>query len=270
VKLSPAPTRRGFLTQGAALGLCAVGGNWLRAAEAAWPDERTTGNFRCHADFSLAEYVGLLDELGELQTDLATELEIELPRAEIHLFLFERRATYSAYLQQYFPKVPARKALYIKGRGPGMVFAFRSDELEMDVRHEGTHALLHTALTRLPLWLDEGFAEYYEVPAGERVSKNPYLTAVKWNLRLGHVPDLATLERLKDLNEMGRNEYRDAWAWVHYLLHGGAEPRDALRGYLRQLAATEDPGELSAHLRRWVGDPSEGFARHFRTWKAAT
>jgi hypothetical protein len=237
-----------------------------RGTDAAWPSERETGVFRCHADFSLDDYGDLLEEVGQLQDDLAKELEVAAPREVVHLFLFDRKATYLAYLQQYFPKVPARKALYIKGRGPGMVFAYRSAELPVDVRHESTHAVLHASIDNIPLWLDEGLAEYFEVTPAERAAKNPYVSAVRWNVRLGTVPDLAALERLRELGEMGRNEYRDAWAWVHFLLHGGDEPRAALRGYLAQLAAGEDPGPFADQLRRRVREPEAQYALHFRRW----
>lgn len=258
-------TRRALLTGLTALSLSSAA-RCTFADVAAWPHERKAGVFNCHADFALQGYTELFDELARLQDDLAATLEVAGPREEIHLFLFDRRATYLAYLQQYFPKVPARKALYIKGRGPGMVFAFRSAELEVDVRHEGTHAVLHAIVGNLPLWLDEGLAEYFEVPASERLAKNPYASTVRWNVRLGYVPDLSRLERMRDLGEMGRDEYRDAWAWVHYILHGGDEARGALQGYLRQLASGDDAGELSEHLRRKVSDPDAAYIEHFRRW----
>lgn len=268
--MMPSLSRRTLLTHGSALLLSAAAPGWLRASEAAWPDERDAGVFRCHADFSLAEYDNLFTELGRLEDDLRVALEVGAAREEIHLFLFERRATYQAYLQQYFPKVPARKALYIKGRGPGMVFAYRSNELEVDVRHESTHALLHATIQNIPLWLDEGLAEYFEVPASDRIAKNPYVSGVRWNVRLGYVPNLAELERLRDLSEMGRNEYRDAWAWVHFLLHGGKESQEVLRSYLRQLAVGQDPGPLSEHLRRNIEDPENAYAMHYRRWRVTS
>lgn len=236
------------------------------ASPAAWPFERTAGVFNCHADFALDEYEHLLDELVVLQRDLATTLEVAGPREEIHLFLFDRKATYLGYLQTYFPKIPPRKALYIKGRGPGMVFAYRSADLAIDVRHEGTHAILHAIIGALPLWLDEGLAEYFEVPASDRLAKNPYVSSVRWNVRLGYVPDLQRLERMRDLSEMGRDEYRDAWAWVHYLLHSGDDSRAALQAYLRQIASGDSSGTLSEHLRRKVEEPETAYVRHFRNW----
>ncbi len=262
-------TRRTWLLGNSAL-LCAAATSPLWGADAAWPDERSAGVFRCHADFSLEPFAALIEELGRLQDDLVAELDVAAPREEIHLFLFDKKATYQGYLNQYFPKVPARRALFIKGRGPGMVFAYRSGELEIDVRHEGTHALLHTSINDLPLWLDEGLAEYYEVSPDERAAKNPYASGVRWNARLGFVPSLDKLEGLRDLSDMGKNEYRDAWAWTHFLLHHSDESRACLRSYLRQLAENRDAGELSAQLRRRIVDPELAFSEHFRRWTVAS
>jgi hypothetical protein len=228
------------------------------------------GVFRIHADFSLDAYGELIDELAVLQDDLTAELGVAQPHEEVHLFLFDKKDTYQAYLQQYFPKVPARKALYIKGRGPGMVFAYRNADLAVDVRHESTHALLHASIDEIPLWLDEGLAEYFEASPANRVAKNPYVSGVRWNVRLGYVPPLAELERLRELSEMGKNEYRDAWAWVHYMLHGGNETRAVLKDYLRQLAEGQEAGSLKTQLERRVANIDEGYATHFRRWKVET
>ena len=96
------------------------------------------------------------------------------PRETVHFFLFQAKGTYQSYMKQYFPRVPYRRALFIKARGPGMVFAYQGNDFEIDVRHECTHALLHTWLPHVPLWLDEGMAEYFEVPRDKRVRQNPH------------------------------------------------------------------------------------------------
>src|SRR5690554_6283064 len=93
------------------------------AMAATWPDERDIGVFRCHADFALDSFTGLLEEVGRLEGDLASDLGLPKPGEDIHLFLFGRKETYQDYLNQHFPRIPVRKALFIKGRGPGMVFA---------------------------------------------------------------------------------------------------------------------------------------------------
>jgi hypothetical protein len=236
-------------------------------AAAQWPDEYTSGQLTCHADFPLAPYRGLLDSVPALQRDLAESLGITPAREPIHLFLFQKKSTYQNYVKQYFPDVPSRKALFIKGRGPGMVFAHLGDAFDDDVRHECTHAFLNASLPMVPLWLDEGLAEYYEVPADRRVYGNSHLTSVKWTARFGQSPRLDVLEQVRDLNEMGRNRYRQAWAWVHFLLHGPPEARDELRRFLADIQALTPPGQLDERLRGRLPDLERQFLAHFQNWK---
>lgn len=236
----------------------------LARAQTRWPDEREAGPFRCHADFSLEGQEPLLDELALLQKDLTTTLSARESREPVHLFLFQTRATYQAYLKQYFPKVPYRRALYMKARGPGMVFAWQGAEFEIDVRHESTHALLHAWLPSVPLWLDEGLAEYFEVPRNTRAGGNPHLEVVRAQAASGPLSSLAELESLTDIGEMGVSEYRAAWAWVHFLLHGPREVREEFLRYLGELETGGDPGPLSERLRRRLPDLDRRLADHFR------
>lgn len=245
-------------------------------AESRWPDERSAGPFLCHADFSLANYSHLLDEMAQLQRDLVRTLGIEEPQEAIHLFLFNHKATYESYLQTYFPDLPSRRALYIKERGgTGMVYAFRSNDFEIDVRHEGTHALLHADLAVVPLWLDEGLAEYFEVPYEQRTFDHPHLTEMKWQLSKVNLaarikstaPSLERLEDLRDLKQMGAAEYRQSWAWVHFMLHGSPEAQEELTRFLTDIRAQTPPGKLSDRLRARIPNLEQKFADHLRQWK---
>ena len=236
-------------------------------AESWWPDERTAGPFLCHADFPLKAHENLLEELARLQRDLVRTLGIAESREPIHLHLFERKATYDSYLRLHFPEVPSRRALFIKERGPGMVFAYRTSEFEIDVRHEGTHALLHADLAMVPLWLDEGLAEYFEVPYDERAFYHPHLRNVKWSVRLGQVPRIERLEQLHTLEQMGPREYGQAWAWVHFMLHGSPIAQEELVRYLADIRAHTPPGQLSERLNRRLPDLNQKFVEHFRQWK---
>jgi hypothetical protein len=234
------------------------------AAQARWPDERQAGPFQCHADFSLQPHQALLEELSVLQEDLAHTLGAGKPREPVHLFLFQTKSTYQGYLTQYFPRVPYRRALYIKARGPGMVFAYQGSDFEIDVRHESTHALLHAWLPSVPLWLDEGLAEYFEMARDKRAAENPHHAVLRVMIRSGELPRLEELEQLDNLEGMGRDEYRDAWAWVHFLLHGPPEARDQLLRYLVELEAGDDPGPISNRLRSRIPQLNRRLAEHFQ------
>jgi hypothetical protein len=236
------------------------------SCNADWADERIASPFVIHSDFSLQAYASLIDQMGELRKDIVEALSIQQPQEEIHVFLFREKNTYKKYMSHYFPTVPKRRALYIKARGPGMVFAYHSSELDVDVRHESTHALLHAALPVVPLWLDEGLAEYFEVPKEKRAAENPHHSFIKWGARFGHVPSLTKLEEFGDLRDMGKSEYRAAWAWTHFMLHGPEAARNEFIRYLQDLEASVPPGILSQRLRRRIPDLDKQFANHFKAW----
>lgn len=241
---------------------CAV----VDASTVRWPDERQVGMFAVHADFSLDDDLPTLQELERLQRDVADLLELKWPDESIHLFLFAKRSTYAAYLKRYFPSVPERRALFIKDEGPGMVFAYRSRDLAVDLRHEATHALLHTALPVVPLWLDEGLAEYFEVPKAERAKSNPHAKTLRWRLLVGRVPSIRELEGIEDVRHMHSSDYQHAWSWVHFMLHGPPAAKSVLKGYLLDLSRHRPPGIVSERLGKRMPDYDRAYVTHFRNW----
>ena len=246
-------------------GLCSCLG-----ASRSWPDQRVVGPWICHADFSLDQYVGLLRELAQLEGDLDRILGVGGPHESVHLYLFARKSTYERYLAQHFPNVPKRRALFIKGRGPGMVFAYVSRSFDIDLRHECTHALLHATLPMVPLWLDEGLAEYFEVPTGQREWDNPHLAAVRRRLRFRAPASIVDLESVDSVEQMGARHYRSAWAWVHFMLHGPEDVRSELIGFLGDIRAHTPPGKLSRRIQRRNAEVQNSFVAHFRSQKGAS
>ena len=101
-----------------------------------------------------------------------------------------------------------------------------------------------------------------EVTPEQRASENPYLGTVRWHARFGQTPRLEDLEAITDLNRLGPTEYRHAWAWVHFLLHGPPEGRDELARYLTDLDADVGQARLSGRLRRrWPASARLPWAR---------
>ncbi len=242
----------------------------VRCPGADWTDTRKAGPFICRADFSLAADDGLLGELAQLQTDLTRSLGIAAAGEPIEVYLFHDQATYARYLGHYLPGVPYRRALYVKGDAPGRVFAYQGEQFEIDLRHECTHALLHAALPQVPLWLDEGLAVYFQLPARQRAYDNPHLGPVAQDARRGRAPSLEALEKAGGMADMGLAEYRGSWAWVNFMLHGPAAAHDELTAYLAALRGQSPkslPPSLSGRLRQRMPDVQQRFLDHFRTWR---
>jgi len=238
------------------------------AGAAPWTDQRSLGPIVCRADFSLAGQEALFREVADVQRELQRILGIAPARQPIEVFLFHDEAAYARYIQARFPQAPYRRALYVKSSGPGQVFVFRGKDLPVDLRHECTHAFLHASLPAVPLWLDEGLAEFFEVPADKRAFDNPHLSLpFKTEIQFGRVPRLSDLESRRDLAEMSAIDYRNAWAWVHLMLYGSPEAHEELTRYLAELAGGGEPGELGPRLTRRLPDLEQRFLRHFRSWR---
>ncbi len=242
-----------------------AGGGAARAA--GWADERASGPFVCRADFPLTEYESLFAELAQLQQDLVRSLSVPEAREPVEIFLFHNEQSYRRYLELRLPQVPYRRALFVKGAGPGKVYAYQSKELPIDVRHESTHGLLHSALPMVPLWLDEGLAEYFEVPEDQRTFGNPHLKWVRLDARLGRIPKLVQIEAKRELSEMSSTDYRHAWAWTHFMLHGPPEAHEELLKFLADIRASNPPGKLSDRLERRIPGVDKRIADHFKNWK---
>jgi hypothetical protein len=114
----------------------------------------------------------LFKELTRLHEDVHHELKLPSARIfnPIQVYLFENRDQYERFMRSQYPDLPMRRAFFVaqpRGVGGGddlLVYTFLGDHLRQDLRHELTHAMLHSVLKDVPLWLDEGLAEYFELP----------------------------------------------------------------------------------------------------------
>ena len=104
------------------------------------------------------------------------------------------------------------------------------------------------------------------MPPHKRAHGNQYLVPLKWSARRGDVPSLADLEKLTEMQQMDLREYRHAWAWVHFMLHGSAAAREELLAFLGDLAQDKPPGRLSQRLADRIDNPYDAAAAHFRNW----
>lgn len=263
--------RRTFLKL-AAGGVTATWGiaiNRICRASGSWVDRRSYGPFQCVAQFSMQELDGLFAELSTLEQEIQRTLGLPPASQPIEVFLLADEASHRKFLAESFPRAPYRRALFVQRRGRGAVYAYRHDELAIDLRHECTHALLHANLPTMPLWLDEGVAEYFEMPEKGRAFDHPHLATLRWNLRLGMSRSLESLEAERELSGMGGVEYRFSWAWVHFMLHGPAAAHRALVEYLADVRRGENPGALSTSLRTAVPGLDSRMAEHFLRWERA-
>ncbi len=257
---------RNRATRAAILALC-VFTFFSNPADCQWQEIRSIGLFEIWAQFPLAEVESELAPLLRLPEDLRRALWIETPPVSVVVQIFKSRAEYRQHLESFYPDVPFRRALYVQRQGRAVVLAYRSGELLTDLLHEGTHALLHQWLPVVPLWLDEGLAEYFEMPPGRRAFDHPHLETVRRELRWRMLVDLERLENLRDMSQMGGKEYRGSWAWVHFFLNGPPEVAEEFRAYLRNIQHGYPNGRLSERLAARFPELERMVKSHFRSWQ---
>ncbi len=100
-------------------------------------------------------------------------------------------------MSRYHPEFPDRRAFFVEGDTQLDIYAYWGDRVAEDLRHEVTHGYLHTMVPHLPLWVDEGLAEYFEVPRGQQGLNPPHRDMLlqaareqRWR------PDMQRLEQL--------------------------------------------------------------------------
>jgi tetratricopeptide (TPR) repeat protein len=140
------------------------------------------------------------------------------------------------------------------------------------VFHEYTHLLLRNAARFIPLWLDEGLAEYYSTYAldsdGRRANVGKPLARHVLLLRERFVP-LADLIRVDHgspmYNERDRQSifYAEAWALTHYLMNAMPEGQVALNRYATAVAKGAEPGAAFVDA---FGKTPAAFEKELRTY----
>jgi|SRR4051794_24325842 tetratricopeptide (TPR) repeat protein len=140
------------------------------------------------------------------------------------------------------------------------------------VYHEYTHALLHLNFSALPLWLDEGLADFFgNSTLGEKESRTGTVDAnTIYFLQQNRLIPIDTLLQVdhtsKFYNEANRASvfYAESWALVHYLM---MNPEARQRGLLAKFTAAWEKSENQVQaaqeafgdLRRFA-DVIEGYA----------
>jgi hypothetical protein len=220
------------------------------------------------SDFEINHDLPLFHELANLRDQVYKELQLPTADNVVLVYVFEDRDKYERFMHAKYPDLPKRRAFFVaQPRAVGgsedlIVYTYWGDRIQEDLRHELTHALLHSVLREVPLWLDEGLAEYFEVPPDWKGVNYPHLNQIR---RVGipsFKPDLSRLEQLAQVQQMTPAEYREAWAWVHLMLHDRAEAKAVLTNYLQQLRGNPNPGPLGPRLAAVYPTPDETLVKH--------
>jgi len=238
------------------------------------PTECYAQNWATHETIQRLEFFGevvlpcdqISSHLGELKKELTSKLGLQGGGTNVQIVVFRSRASYQSYLAAKIPEAKSRRAIFYQNGQLFQIYTFNHPQLMTDLRHEYTHALLHQSLPYVPLWLDEGLAEYLEeVPAARPHSAR--LKSMRWKCRTGWKPSLVSLERIPSAASMDSDDYRNSWAWVSYLLNESEASRNQLRLFVQAISAGEAPGNFSDWLTTREPEVAKRVGSYFRRFQ---
>ena len=213
------------------------------AQQSRWTVEERRDSIEVFAEFDPGMQ-DLWKNVNDVKRELKDLVAVEPNGQLIQIILFRDQGSYLRYLANSIPQSRQRKAIFYRNGDVYQVYAYRSRTLITDLRHEVTHAILHQHLPFLPLWIDEGFAEYLEEPESFRTESSRTKSA-RWKARLGWSPSLQSLEAIPNAESMNTDEYRDSWAMICMFLNESDASRQALQDYLAVIHKGEAPGPFS-------------------------
>jgi hypothetical protein len=234
---------------------------------AAMPSKNSfrVSQFVFNSDVPLDKNQPIFKELSVLREQVYKDLQLPPSTTLVQVNLFETRDKFEAFMHAKWPNLPKRRAFFVgqpKRLGGGddlFVYTYWGDRIQQDLRHELTHALLHAVLKDVPIWLDEGLAEYYEMPASWNGVNYQHLETLR---KPGAKFDLVRLEKLTEVEEMSPAEYQEAWAWTHLMLKSTPQARQVLLAYLQELRTNSRPAPLKPRLERVFVNLDEALQRH--------
>lgn len=237
--------------------------DWPERASLPQQNTLVRGQLVFHSDFPLPANHRLLEELTARRADLEEKLGLPPSDEPIEVYLFDSAEPFREFMRQRHPDFPSRRAFFLETDTRLLVYAQWGDRVAEDLRHEVTHGYLHSMIANIPLWLDEGLAEYAEAPRGQHGVNRDHLRHLGEQIRLdAWRPDLCKLERLATSADLTQAQYAEAWAWVHYLLETRPERAAALREYLAELRRLGAAEPLSARLARLEPAPPRSLVEH--------
>jgi len=217
------------------------------------------------SNFKVPRKHRVLNELALKRQIITQKLAIPQSDEPINVYLFEDENRFRKFIRKNYPRIPLRRAFFLKNDTSLNVFAHWNDNVSRDLSHEVTHGYLHSVIPNLPLWLDEGLAEYFEVTRGRHGINRPHVLELSQSFRRGDwKPDLSRLESLNDPGQMSQLDYAESWLWVHFLLESEDGSPKLLRDQLARLRMKGESDSLSSFLSKRAEDPTAQVTRHLK------
>jgi hypothetical protein len=248
-----------------------LGCSWGQRNGSRLPDLDTFSRdqLRIHSDVPLPRNHRLIEEITARRRDIAADLLLPLSDEPINVYVFEDADEFRSFVEKKHSAFPDRRALFVRNDTTLSVYAWWGDHVGEDLRHEVTHGYLHSVVPGIPLWLDEGLAEYYEQPRGSEELHEEHIAHLVNRVRdKAWSPDLRKLEVLRDAASMTQLEYAESWLWVHYLMRSDATNRTMLQDQLARIRMKGDTEPMSIVMGESISQHHSRLLDHLGTLAA--
>jgi len=220
------------------------------------------GQLVLHSDQPLPQHHQLLEELAAQRDELLSLVNLPPSEQPVNLYLFDSSQRFKEFMQSRYPDLPDRRAFFVESDTRLAIYAYWGDRVAEDLRHEVAHGYLHSVAPKIPLWLDEGLAENFEVPRGLQRLNWPHVEHLASRLQEGWRPNLRRLESMTSPAEMDQIDYAESWAWVHFL--SCPQRLELMRRYMNEIRNGGAAEPISAPLFRELQSPNETLADYVR------
>lgn len=177
---------------------------------------------------------------------IVTKLKVRSP-LPMRVYIFGDRRSFDQYCQAAIGRSDNLSGVFLADRdGNHVLIAGSSKGVDRVVYHELTHYFLrNTISSHVPLWFNEGLAEFYSTFSAGKDTVDVGLPVgghIAWlhNETLIPLKDLFAINHdSKEYHEGNRQGvfYAESWALVHYLMIGNPERRDQLGTYVGLIAS---------------------------------
>lgn len=218
-----------------------------------------------HSDFHVPVRHRLIDELVARQSDIAETLRLPVSDEPINIYLFEDSEKFQTFMQKLHPDFADRRAFFVKNDTQLRIFAHWGPRVGEDLRHEVTHGYLHSVVPNMGLWMDEGFAEFFEVSRGKGGINSQHIYNLSNRYRHSEwLPNLKRLESIRSPSDLTQADYAESWLWVHYLLEKNDATRKFLQDHLARLRLSGSDEPISEQIKTLLPDAEVELVNHLR------
>ncbi len=217
------------------------------------------------SNFHVPQHHRLIDELVARRDDIAGILSLPMSDELINVYLFEDAIKFKRFMKTSHPDFSDRRAFFVKNDTELKIYAHWGEKVGEDLRHEITHGYLHSAVPNMALWLDEGLAEYFEVPRGSKGINGQHIYMLSARYRQSDwMPDIERLNSIRMPQDLKQIDYAESWLWIHYLLQDSDATRKLVQDHLARLRLSGNDEPLSCQVKRLLPDIEVKLVEHLK------